>query len=219
MVCNLVLLIHGFYIITEPPQVVEPPNVDHEPPHTDEIEAVEEKLDDQVPDEIPASDDREIVVEAEPTINENHISTVVESVTSSSPEEAPKKSYASIVSSQTKKGPTKIYVPANTAKVTPAKIEKPSVNSAKETSASEASVPSEPINAPESKDLPDEGTSLLLPMNQFIRMYKHDDIPSVFFNLREIVSMQIIHLLVMNLIIYVLLLQLRVTPYTSAICL
>ncbi|KAJ8546233.1 hypothetical protein K7X08_018816 [Anisodus acutangulus] len=68
-------------------------------------------------------DEREIVVGAESHINENHASVNAQPATSVAQEDAPKKSYASIVSSQTKKGPTKIYVPAS-SRMAPAKAEK-----------------------------------------------------------------------------------------------
>ncbi|KAK4490747.1 hypothetical protein RD792_001452 [Penstemon davidsonii] len=140
----------------EPAQVVDPLNATLP---MEDVETIEDKANDQVIDETQVSDDRDIVVEAEPHLNENHLSNIAESVPSSSLEDTPKKSYASIVSSQTKKGPTRIYVPANTAKVpkgASAKTEKPSVNSAGKASGSEASALAAPVNAPESKDAQEE---------------------------------------------------------------
>ncbi|GFP90411.1 putative g3bp-like protein [Phtheirospermum japonicum] len=141
----------------EPDQVVDPPKPDHATPHVEETETVEDKENDQVIDERPASHDRDIVVEAESHLNENHASAAEDSVTSESQEDAPKKSYASIVvSSQTKKGPLKVYVPAGTGRLASAKSQKPSVNPSGEASASEASQHHAPVDAPESNDAQDE---------------------------------------------------------------
>ncbi|KAL8471559.1 hypothetical protein ACS0TY_028987 [Phlomoides rotata] len=123
----------------EPVQVVDFPIANHAPFEEEEVEIVEEGTDGQVIDEGQASNDADNQVESEPHLNENHVSTVAESA--SSPQEGtPKKSYASIVGSQTKKGSTKIYVPANTAKVPD----------------SESSAPAAPDNAPDRKDAQDE---------------------------------------------------------------
>ncbi|KAK4426250.1 Nuclear transport factor 2 [Sesamum alatum] len=140
----------------EPAQVVDPPKPDHATSDVQEIETIEEKGNNQVIDERPASQDRDIVVEAGSHSNENHASVAAESASSASQEDAPKKSYASIVSSQTKKGPTKVYVPANSARVASPKTEKQSVNPAAEASGSEASAHLTPVVAPESNDAQDE---------------------------------------------------------------
>lgn len=140
----------------EPAQVVDPPKPDHVTSDVQEFETIEEKDNNQVIDERPASQDRDIVVEAGSHLNENHASVATESASSTSQEDAPKKSYASIVSSQTKKGPTKVYVPANSARVASPKTEKQSVNQAAEASGSEASAHHTPVVAPESNDAQDE---------------------------------------------------------------
>ncbi|KAL0450463.1 UNVERIFIED_CONTAM: Nuclear transport factor 2 [Sesamum latifolium] len=140
----------------EPAQVVDPPNANDATSTADEIETNEEKTGDQVIDERQASSDRDILVEAESHLNENHESAVAESVPSASQEDVPKKSYASIVSSQAKKGPTKVYVPANPAKGTSAKTESQPVNPVTEASDSEAAAPVPPDNAQESEDAEDE---------------------------------------------------------------
>ncbi|KAL0424507.1 UNVERIFIED_CONTAM: Nuclear transport factor 2 [Sesamum radiatum] len=106
----------------EPAQVVDPPKPDHATSDVQEFETIEEKDNNQVIDERPASQDRDIVVEAGSHLNENHASVAAESASSASQEDAPKKSYASIVSSQTKKGPTRVYVPANSARVASPKL-------------------------------------------------------------------------------------------------
>ncbi|MCD7458942.1 hypothetical protein HAX54_039666 [Datura stramonium] len=68
------------------------------------------------------------------------------------PRRCSKKSYASIVSSQTKKGPTRVYVPAN-SRMPPAKAEKYPVNSVARAPAPESSIPTASEgNIPESKD-------------------------------------------------------------------
>ncbi|KAK4346419.1 hypothetical protein RND71_032758 [Anisodus tanguticus] len=96
-------------------------------------------------------DEREIVVGAESHINEDHASVNAQPATSVAQEDAPKKSYASIVSSQTKKGSTKIYVPAN-SRMAPAKAEKQPVNSAARVPIPESSIPTASGgNVPESK--------------------------------------------------------------------
>ncbi|KAK6152626.1 hypothetical protein DH2020_012265 [Rehmannia glutinosa] len=140
----------------EPAQVVDPPKPDHATSHFEETETIEDKDNYQVIDERPASHDRDIVVEAESHLNENHASVVEDSVTSASQEDAPKMSYASIVSSQTKKGPVKVYVPTGTARPASAKTEKQSVNPAAEVSGSEAPELLAPVNAPEINDAQDE---------------------------------------------------------------
>lgn len=135
--------------------MVDSPPANHGPSEVEEVEIVDEETDGQVIDEGQASNDADSLVESDPHINENHVSAVAESA-SSPQEDTPKKSYASIVSSQTKKGPTKIYVPANTAKVVP-KTEKQPIKSSAEVPGSESSAPTEPDNAPDSKDPQDEG--------------------------------------------------------------
>ncbi|KAI3462878.1 hypothetical protein Pfo_019541 [Paulownia fortunei] len=117
----------------EPAQVVDPPKPDHATSHLEESETIEEKDNDQVIDERPASDHRDIVVDAESHLNENHASVAEES-----------------------KGPVKVYVPASTARVFYAKTEKQSVNPAAEASGSEALAHHAPVNAPESSNAQDE---------------------------------------------------------------
>ncbi|KAG8384609.1 hypothetical protein BUALT_Bualt04G0135700 [Buddleja alternifolia] len=154
----------------ESAQVIDPPSANHATSQVEEVETVEEKADDQVIDEREASNDRDIVVEAESHLNVNHEPVIVESISSESQEDAPKKSYASIVSSQTKKGSIRVYVPANPARVASAKTEKQPVNPAIEASGSVASASTLPDNAQESKHAQDEveGHSIFvrnLPLN------------------------------------------------------
>ncbi|KAG8366960.1 hypothetical protein BUALT_Bualt16G0022600 [Buddleja alternifolia] len=133
----------------EPAQVADLPNTDHATFLEEEVEINDAKANDQATDERQDSHDRDIVIEAESHLDENHV--VAEPVTPASQEEdAPKKSYASIVSSQTKKGLTKVYVPANNTRVASPKTEKPSVDHAAEASGSVTSAVSEIVNPPES---------------------------------------------------------------------
>ncbi|XP_022884162.1 ras GTPase-activating protein-binding protein 2-like [Olea europaea var. sylvestris] len=142
---------------SEPAEVLDIPNLNQATSQTEDVETVEEKADDLVNDEMQVSNDIDIPVVVESYLDENHISTVAESATSSSQEDAPKESYASILSSQSKKRPTKVYVPANTLRVAPSITEKQSINSAVPASGPEPSSPTAPVNEPESHDTEDEG--------------------------------------------------------------
>ncbi|KZV45620.1 ras GTPase-activating protein-binding protein 2-like [Dorcoceras hygrometricum] len=145
--------LHSVTQDSEPVQVVDPPASNNTASHEEESETVEEKPIGQ-DDEKQTSHDRDFVIEAKSHPDDNHIAADAESDASAFEDDAPKKSYASIVSSQTKKGPTKIYVPANTAKSV--KPEKQTVIQASDSLGSEASAPSAPVDAPESKDDLDE---------------------------------------------------------------
>ncbi|GER49309.1 nuclear transport factor 2 family protein [Striga asiatica] len=140
----------------EPVQVVGSPKVDHENSQVEETEIIEAKNSDQVIEEREAGDNHtDILIEADSHINGNHVTEVADAVTSSSQEDTPKKSYASIVSSQTKKGPTKIYVPTNIAKLAQAKTEQP-INPDTKESRRESTSDIRPDDVPESKDVQDE---------------------------------------------------------------
>ncbi|XP_041992566.1 nuclear transport factor 2-like isoform X1 [Salvia splendens] len=110
----------------EPAQVIDPPKEENIT-YAAGIKIAEEKENDQVIEERAASHPREIVVAAE------------------SLEDSPNRSYASIATAQTKKGPTKVYVPP-TARVASTKTEKQSVIPVAEASVSEACAT---VNAPE----------------------------------------------------------------------
>ncbi|XP_016477862.1 nuclear transport factor 2 [Nicotiana tabacum] len=142
----------------EPAQVVDPPNLDQADSYAEEVKNIEEKVHDSLEDGRQVGDEREIVVEAESHFNENQNHPNTESENSVAQEDAPKKSYASIVSSQTKKGPTKIYVPTNTSRMAPAKAVKQPVAAVAQTPAIEASNPTAPngTNVPETNDTEDE---------------------------------------------------------------
>lgn len=141
---------HQLQFFPEPVQVVDSPTSNNRASHEEEIEFVEEKPVGQEVDEKQISHDWDIVVEAKSHPDENHVSANAESDAFAFEDDVPKKSYASIVSSQTKKGPTKVYVPANTARSI--KPEKQTVIPAAEPLGSSAPAPSASVDAPESKD-------------------------------------------------------------------
>ncbi|XP_076926739.1 nuclear transport factor 2-like isoform X2 [Bidens hawaiensis] len=147
--------------------------------------AVEERNNDQTPSLIPEAPNVEeealdVFETEDPPANENNsvepepepkpkptphpienIKSVVEESGSSSVEDAPKMSYASILSSQTKKrdpasGPTKVHVPAKTLNPTPVKTENRAVATVAQNSPPEAPAPapiaSSSINAHDDGD-------------------------------------------------------------------
>ncbi|CAN4090637.1 unnamed protein product [Withania somnifera] len=142
----------------EPTHVVDPPNLDQDGLYAEEVQHVDEKAYDSLKDRRQVGDEREIVVEAESHFNEDQNPASSESANSVEQEDAPKKSYASIVSSQTKKGPTKIYVPTNTSRMAPPKAVKQPVAALAQTAAPEASNPTAPsgFNVAETNDTEDE---------------------------------------------------------------
>ncbi|XP_051115399.1 nuclear transport factor 2-like [Andrographis paniculata] len=148
----------------EPAEVVDPPQPDFALPPQVEETVNAEKENNQVTNDRPESHHRDIVVEAEPHLSENqpHVSenhpaaTEEESATTTSQEDTQKKSYASILSSQAKKGPTKMYVPTSMARVPATKTVKQSVNPPQETLVSETSVNQPPVSDPEINDAQEE---------------------------------------------------------------
>lgn len=136
--------------------MLDPPNLDQASSHEQVVENIED-IHNPVIGERQVSIEEDIVVEAESHLDENHISAVAESASSTTPEDAPKKSYASIVSSQSKKGPTKVYVPANTSRVAPTKTEKQSVDVATHASDPEASAQAAALNALKIDNFQDKG--------------------------------------------------------------
>ncbi|XP_004232159.1 nuclear transport factor 2-like isoform X1 [Solanum lycopersicum] len=129
----------------EPVHVLQPSNHRQPSSHAEDIKIVEEVVHGSLENEKVVGDEREIMVGAESHIN-------AEPATSVSREDAPKKSYASIVSSQTKKGPAKIYVPSN-SRMAPAKTEKQPVKSVAQAPVPESSIhTASGGNASESKD-------------------------------------------------------------------
>lgn len=140
---------------SEPSHVLDLPVLDQEKSHVEELASAERKTDDSKGNESElVSTKAALNPESQP--KENHISADLDPASCNAEEDTPKKSYASIVSSHTKKGNSgtvKMYVPTNTAKVAPPKTEKPSVNSMSQDTAAAASVP----NAPASSNAGDEG--------------------------------------------------------------
>lgn len=128
----------------EPTHVVDPPDLDQAGSPAEEVQHVEEKANDSSVDGRQVADEREIVVETGSYFNEDQHPTNTESVNSVAQEYAPKKSYASIVSSQTKKRTTKIYAPTNTSRMAPPKAVKQTVVEVAQTAALEVSNPTTP---------------------------------------------------------------------------
>ncbi|KAK3032567.1 hypothetical protein RJ639_036806 [Escallonia herrerae] len=140
----------------EPSYVPDPPVTDPATSHIEENKKIDETTHEPLDDDSQLASEK-VTMDREPHSDENRVSAVTEPASPSAQEGTPKKSYASIVSSQTKKGNAgsiKIYVPANTSKVAPTKTEKQS-----QAPAPEASVTSAPsvIDAPESSNFQDEG--------------------------------------------------------------
>ncbi|XP_042060272.1 nuclear transport factor 2-like isoform X1 [Salvia splendens] len=133
-------------------QVVDPPKEENIT-YTEGTKSVKEKDNDLVIEERVDSHPRDIVVEAESCSNENH-ALAEEPITSAFHGDAPKKSYASIVSSKTK-GPAKVYVPTK-ARVASTKTEQQSIIPAAEASVSETSENHATVNAPEIDDARNE---------------------------------------------------------------
>ncbi|CAN4081639.1 unnamed protein product [Withania somnifera] len=145
-------------LIPDPEPTHVPPNLDQDGSYAEEVQHVEEKDNDSLEDGRQVGDEREMVVEAESHFNEDQNPANSESANSVAQEDAPKKSYASIVSSQTKKGPTKIYVPTNTSRIAPSKAVKEPVAAVAQTAAPEASNLTAPsgISVAETNDTEDE---------------------------------------------------------------
>ncbi|CAK9186003.1 unnamed protein product [Ilex paraguariensis] len=146
--------------VPEPARVLDPPMLDQATLHV-EVLNVEENAHDPLDNERHLANEREVVVDPELHMALDHISALTESAASTAQEDSPKKSYASIVSSQTKKrvsGPTKVYIPSNNTRVDPSKMEKQPVSLAAQTPAPEASASSAPssVNAHESWSAQDE---------------------------------------------------------------
>ncbi|GFZ19234.1 nuclear transport factor 2 (NTF2) family protein with RNA binding (RRM-RBD-RNP motifs) domain-containing protein [Actinidia rufa] len=159
--------------IHDTPLASQPPVPDPEPVHVsdppladsttttlmDEVQKVNEEAYDPIDNERRVVSEKEATLDCEPQPNENHIAAVTESSSSSAQEFAPKKSYASILSSQTKKGgagPTKVYVPANTSRLAPKKTEKQSLGLVARDLVPEASAPSASGSAFESGNAHEE---------------------------------------------------------------
>lgn len=148
-----------------PEPVYDPPEVDSTTSLIEEVQVqhVEEKPCDPVDNERQLVDEEEVVVEHEPQSDENHVLAVTESASYTAQEDAPKKSYAYILSSQTKKagsGPAKVYVQANTSRVGPTKTEKQTPIPVAHDPVTEPSAPSASgsVNDPQSGNAQEEGS-------------------------------------------------------------
>ncbi|KAJ4961751.1 hypothetical protein NE237_021661 [Protea cynaroides] len=161
----------------------EPLSQDSEPAHVPDRPALdpatslmEENLDngEEVCDPSDNDDgsviEEEVPVEIHTDLSQNETCPVAESASSTVQEDAPKKSYASIVKVVKGTAPTAVYVPTNTVRAAaPANTEQQSHGSTAPVSAPEASVPSSD-NAPESSSTQEdvEGHSIYvrgLPLN------------------------------------------------------
>lgn len=89
-----------FFIFVEPSYVPDPSSLD--PPTIDvkEDNIVVEKVTDTLEKEKQLVHENEVTVESQSHLNGNDVPIVVESASSAAQDDAPKKSYASIVSSQ-----------------------------------------------------------------------------------------------------------------------
>ncbi|KAL6961173.1 hypothetical protein U1Q18_038936 [Sarracenia purpurea var. burkii] len=128
---------------------------------TEEVQNVEEKAHDPIDNDRQLVNEEEVIVNHESHSDENDIPAVTDSTSSTAQEDTPKKSYASIVSSQTRKGvsgPAKVYVPANTSRASPITTEKHSMSSVAHDPVNEASAPSASgsVNAIESGNAEEE---------------------------------------------------------------
>lgn len=146
-------------LYSEPSHVLDPPVLNPEKSHVEELPIIEMKTDDSKEDESElVSTKAAVPPESQP--KGNHIFEALDPASCNAEEDAPKKSYASIVSAHSKKGSSgtvKMYVPTNAAKVDSPKSEKHLVNSISQdpdpAPAPAASVP----NAPASNNAGDEG--------------------------------------------------------------
>lgn len=138
----------------EPAHVPDPSAPDPLPSVVEEHKKLAEKANESSDHEKQLVNDREIIVED--LSDENNVPVVVESVSSMIQEDAPKKSYASIV--KVAKGsllPIKVYLPANTTKMVPKRTENQSEKSVAPVLEPETSVPSS-NDAPETSSAQEE---------------------------------------------------------------
>ncbi|KAK1423353.1 hypothetical protein QVD17_18652 [Tagetes erecta] len=150
-------------LIPGPPDTIDSPLPDVASVHKEEAPSVEKEALDVLGTEGPLANENKSE-EPEPHPVENITPPVAESISSTAVEDAPKMSYASILSSQIKKGgpgPTKVYVPAKTLKATPARTENKTVAAVAQGAPPEVSAPapvaSSSISTPNSTYVHDEG--------------------------------------------------------------
>lgn len=126
----------------------DPPSQDLDNVHEEEIQNIEEES-------------RDLFENKNNSIEPEIIHPIEESISSSTIEDTPKKSYASILSSLKKEGPrpNKVYIPANNniIKATPIKTENKPVADVAPPEVSSAPVASSSIGSPDSSNVHDEG--------------------------------------------------------------
>jgi hypothetical protein len=108
--------------------VITPKKWDQAVSHEEGLWNVKENSHDLLEEERQVNNKEESVAEADSHLNGKHYAADLESRIAAI-KDVPKKSYASIVGSETRKGPIKIYVPANTSKAAAIKAEKQVVDS------------------------------------------------------------------------------------------
>ncbi|KAL9427207.1 hypothetical protein AB3S75_029411 [Citrus x aurantiifolia] len=132
--------------------VPDPPAPDPVTSHVEEDQNISKRVYEPSEQERQLVTEREAVVESQSYAVETDASAMVESASSSALEDAPKKSYASIVRvAKGGSGPTKVYVPTNTVKVTTKKTENQPIKSEKP--------PSSETSAPVSTDAPESSNA------------------------------------------------------------
>ncbi|XWS44406.1 hypothetical protein CRYUN_Cryun15aG0042500 [Craigia yunnanensis] len=139
----------------EPTRVLDPSVPDPATALVEENQNVTEQVYEPSDQEREMVNEKDAVLESQSHSNGSDIPIVVESASSSAQEDTPKKSYASIVKvPKGGSGPTRVYVPTNSPRVTPKKTEsQPLVSAAP--APPEVSAPSS-IDAPESNNIPEE---------------------------------------------------------------
>lgn len=135
-------------------RISDPPAPDLVISHVEEDQNISERVYESFDQERQLVTEKEDVVESQSYAVETDASAMVESASSSALEDAPKKSYASIVRvAKGGSGPTEVYVPTNTVKVTTKNIENQPIKSenpvSSETSASVSTDAPESSNARE----------------------------------------------------------------------
>ncbi|GAA0168137.1 RNA metabolism protein [Lithospermum erythrorhizon] len=150
---------------TEPANVISPTN-EEAASLSEMVQKGGEKTPEPVLNDEQVGNGREIIVDGESQMHENDNISVAEPAT---PDDGHKKSYASIVSSQTKKVSTKVYVPTNSPGSAARKTAKHAVVTVAQAAAPEALAPSVPINAtaPVDNDIQDEGTHIFIDIGMF----------------------------------------------------
>lgn len=145
-------------LIPDPPRTIDSPSPDFASVHKDKAPIVEEEAREVLENEGSSANENNSV-RPEPNPSENNMSPVLEPISSTADEDTPKKSYASILSSQTKKGPAKAHVPAKTLKTTPTKTESKPAATVSQGPPTEVTAPiaSSSISSPNSSNVHDEG--------------------------------------------------------------